>query len=359
MVRYEAHWNKDWEKAGITWVVVVRVRDEVAAEIGAFLVDAWCLGIKDAYHLELPLAAWLEERDEHVPPETSEAVEPACARKLVENAVAYGQSLGFLPHRDFRKARRVFGSIKTAQCPREFTFGRDGRPCYVTGPDDDDARINRVLAVLRARFGADGFDFIDQAAEGGADDEDARAAVTGEFFRFIDEQRGPNTALTSFEAQGFLAGVSLLPKPPPQEEWEKHLWDGGGAMPAYPDDATRALVEGGLIVLHSATALSFLEGDFDKAVPAADGLDVVEDSRHFAAGVLRALELRPKVAAWLRGHPEGREAFAVLDGLAPATGAPSAPAAGEEALLRSLADALASLHALAAELRGPPADAQG
>lgn len=36
-------------------------------------------------------------------------ITPAAARKLVEGAVAYAQSLGFAPVPDFKKASRVLG----------------------------------------------------------------------------------------------------------------------------------------------------------------------------------------------------------------------------------------------------------
>ena len=34
-------------------------------------------------------------------------------------------------------------------------------PCYVRGPDDSEARVERVLAMLEMKCGIGGFDFVD------------------------------------------------------------------------------------------------------------------------------------------------------------------------------------------------------
>lgn len=64
------------------------------------------------------------------------------AQHLVLGAVEYARSLGFMPHRDFRRTRRALGSWDG---PSAITFGKDGKPLYVNGPYDDP---ERVLATL-------------------------------------------------------------------------------------------------------------------------------------------------------------------------------------------------------------------
>jgi hypothetical protein len=157
MTRYEAYIRAGWRERGNADLCFIRIRDDNTAELGFFLLDLWCLGVKDAFHIERSPAELKEIIDERYPPEDREALHPACARKLVEGAVDYAQALGFSPHRDFRKARRVFGSIKADDCPETFTFGRDGKPFFVAGPSDDARRIDLVINVLKARLGPDGF----------------------------------------------------------------------------------------------------------------------------------------------------------------------------------------------------------
>jgi hypothetical protein len=161
MARYEAHIRKDWRTAGLTTVIVVRHRDDGSADVAFMLVDVWCLGVKDAFAEFNAPAAWVEDRiREQIPDEEHERLHPACAKKLIEGAVAYSERLGFAPHRDYRKARKVFSGIDASVCPTDFTFGRDGKPCYIAGENDSQERINRVLAILETRCGEGGFHYV-------------------------------------------------------------------------------------------------------------------------------------------------------------------------------------------------------
>jgi hypothetical protein len=87
-------------------------------------------------------------------------VEPCCARKLVEQAVAYAQGLGFAPHPDFKKAARVFGGLKADECGRQFTFGRDGKPFYCSGPNETEEQSCRIVTQLTRRCGEGNFHYL-------------------------------------------------------------------------------------------------------------------------------------------------------------------------------------------------------
>lgn len=161
MTRYEAHIEKNWSQHGLAQLIVARIRENGLADCGAFLVDSYCLGVKEAiFAADLSSAAREDMIAACLPEEQRESIHPACAKKLVEGAVAYAASLGFDPARDFRKARRVLSGLDAALCPTVFTFGRDGRPCYVQGPNDTPERVERVLALLEARCGPDGFNYL-------------------------------------------------------------------------------------------------------------------------------------------------------------------------------------------------------
>jgi hypothetical protein len=89
-----------------------------------------------------------------------DALEPACARRLVEQGVHYAAGLGFQPHPDYKKACRVFGGTEAGACDREFVFGQNGRPCFVQGPNDSPQRAQQILRTLKARCGEGNFDYL-------------------------------------------------------------------------------------------------------------------------------------------------------------------------------------------------------
>lgn len=204
MIRYEAHIEKGWEEAGLGHVLVARVRDDGYADIGSFIVDLHCLGVKDAAFAPDFSGSDLEEFvSDRLPGALRERIHPACAKKLIEGTLAYAQSLGFAPHRDFRKARKVLSGIDASLCPRKFTYGRDGRPCYSRGPYDSDERVDRILRILEARCGPDGFDYIGIESDEG---EDPRAGL----IEWLDSE--PPEVPRFYELSGLITAMLICPE---------------------------------------------------------------------------------------------------------------------------------------------------
>lgn len=136
-------------------VVVPAARDKLST--CCYLVDTWCMGVKNALgprrmgrrELDAFRRQVFEQwESEGIP------IPVGLAQHLVLGAVEYARSLGFEPHRDFRRARRLLGSWDG---PSAITFGRDGKPCYVNGPYEDP---EWALATLERTVGRDGFHFI-------------------------------------------------------------------------------------------------------------------------------------------------------------------------------------------------------
>jgi hypothetical protein len=210
MTRYEAFIEKSWRENGLTQLLVARIRADGRAEIGFFLIDLWCLGVKDAFlYDDGTESAFRELITERLPEEFRERLHPACAKKLVDGALAYAADLGFAPPRDYRKARRALSGLDASACPESFTFGRDGRPCYVKGPHDTPDRVERVLAILSARRGADGFDY--EPVDDEADTEDDRLDARGALRMFFDDL-GPASP-DFYEFAGLVAALHLCPTP--------------------------------------------------------------------------------------------------------------------------------------------------
>jgi len=128
--------------------------------IGAvfFLVDVFCLGIKDAFYDVLSPAEY-DHRLSGLQHETFRALHPTCARKLVEGAEAYARALGFNPHADYQRARQIFGDLDATACPTHYVFGKDGQPFFMSGPYDTPARCRSIIDTLTRRCGPEGFHY--------------------------------------------------------------------------------------------------------------------------------------------------------------------------------------------------------
>ena len=150
---------------GLGTIVITRKTEQRQILIANFLVDVFCLGVKDAF---IRLVREPEYRDflqQLRMRESLKPISPERARKLVEEAEGYALDLGFKAHRDYQKAKKIFGDINPDDCPDEFAFGQNGLPLYIAGPFDNPRTQERIIKTLTDTRGPDGFHFV--AAPGG------------------------------------------------------------------------------------------------------------------------------------------------------------------------------------------------
>jgi len=153
---------------GMGMVLVVRNKSQGRYEAGAFLLDTYCLGVKDAFYTDYRKIETTAELLEKIFPSGDyKEVTAACGRKLVERAVTYAQSLGFAPAKDYKMAARVFGGISPDSCSEDFTFGYEGKPMYIQGPNDSQVKADRISMALERKLGKGNFHFT--LAVGGFD----------------------------------------------------------------------------------------------------------------------------------------------------------------------------------------------
>jgi hypothetical protein len=151
---------------GIAQVLVSRELDNGPVAFAAFLVDRYCLGVKDAFCGFMARGEYFERIYERVAA-TSDLVslKPAAARKLVEDAVQYAAGLGLSAHSGYARARQIFGNIDAADSDRQFEFGQDGKPLFISGPHDSPGRCQSIIGILTERLGAGNFDYVVNVSE--------------------------------------------------------------------------------------------------------------------------------------------------------------------------------------------------
>jgi hypothetical protein len=221
MTRFEAYIDQEWELLGLANIVLARINSDGSAEYAHLIVDCFCLGVKDVMVTtgvsESDCREYLKIAMQTGVPES---MHPACARKLIEGAVAYAEALGFAPHRDYRKARRVFSGVDASICPRAFTYGCEGRPRFIRGPHDSEERVQRVLTILEAKLGADGFDYEDPDD----DDDDESLLAREELMDWLEAE--PEDVPRFYEFSGMVTGLLLSPSLMPPLTIIDLLWGG-------------------------------------------------------------------------------------------------------------------------------------
>ena len=139
---------------GVALTLVARAERHDGVSVCGYLVDTFCLGVKNAIGPERvrrrDLSSFIRIYFGAFPsPPIPAPLE--LVQHLVLGAVAYAERLGFSPHPDFEAARSHLGRLEE---PCAISFGRNGRPLYVAGPYDDPRAL---VAVLRRHLGAGEF----------------------------------------------------------------------------------------------------------------------------------------------------------------------------------------------------------
>jgi hypothetical protein len=143
--------------AGLVGVVVARQHRYERVSVCGYLVDVYCLGVKDVVGpravTERELPAFLGRFfGAFASPPLEAPID--LAQHLVWGAVAYARELGFEPARGFDAAAGHLGDLGEASAIR---FGRDGKPVFLQGPNDD---AGRILSTLRGSVGEGNFEFV-------------------------------------------------------------------------------------------------------------------------------------------------------------------------------------------------------
>ena len=151
-------------ETGLGTVIVTRRTLEGDIAICAFIVDVFCLGVKNALfkvvsenEYEHTLKPQIIESNNGI---EFEKIHQTCARKLIEGAVKYANNLGFNSHPDYKNAKNIFGDIDSNVCPVKYVYGKEGKPYYMRGPHESMNDAKNIIEKLGKKCGEGGFDYV-------------------------------------------------------------------------------------------------------------------------------------------------------------------------------------------------------
>ncbi|MEM9216721.1 MAG: DNA-binding response regulator [Cyanobacteria bacterium P01_F01_bin.150] len=150
--------RSDVKSNGLSQIFILRVDDRNHHWVSSYLIDCWCLGIKDTLGpRQVTLKQYermVEETEERFGQNLRE-ITLEQALSVVYGAEDYARGLGFEPHSDFRRSRAHLGPRPDPLIDIE--FGKDGKPFYISGPYDNPEKI---MATLQKSMGEGNFDYI-------------------------------------------------------------------------------------------------------------------------------------------------------------------------------------------------------
>lgn len=170
--------STQWKEQGMAVIYVSRRRANGNLIVGNYLVDVFCLGLKNTSYIydisDSDFDEFVSDYKEKAQLEF-EVISSDMAHNVIYGAIEYAEDLGFQPNKAFKVTEFILEPVESIPYI-DVEFGRNGRPFYVAGPHDDSLRI---VNILSEKLGDDGFDFYDSsdgddeyADYGDASDED-------------------------------------------------------------------------------------------------------------------------------------------------------------------------------------------
>jgi hypothetical protein len=161
-----------WED-GISNVLISREITSNKVGFAMFLVDMYCLGVKDAFGNVVSRGEYQPMYRKLAGKYRIASLEPADLRKLVEGAVDYARSIGLEPHGEYHKVRTIFGDVDAGKSTSAFEYGyEDGKPHFIAGPNDGAFRCQQIIDTLERTCGPDGYYFTIPFHDDTSDDDD-------------------------------------------------------------------------------------------------------------------------------------------------------------------------------------------
>jgi hypothetical protein len=156
---YECLINPSWKEKGLATVLVSRRQPDGNLLFGVYLVDILCLGLKNTF---CNADFFLSRYSTHLvrklyPDEDPVQCSKDTGHQIIYGAIAFARGFGFNPHRDFDLSQYVLDEPGSLEAVPEIEFGRDGKPLFIAGPDDN---VPRILRQLESTAGRGHFDYI-------------------------------------------------------------------------------------------------------------------------------------------------------------------------------------------------------
>lgn len=152
-----SRWKSD--DTGLVEVLVARQQPDGNVCLGLYLVDKFCLGLKNTLsQANVPLSVYHNELIDTFFPETKpEKCSPELAHQMIYASIEYAAQFGFQPERDFALTQHLLAPRGELAEPYQLTFGKDGKPFFIAGPHDN---VARVLRQLEKTAGPGNFDYV-------------------------------------------------------------------------------------------------------------------------------------------------------------------------------------------------------
>lgn len=148
--------DEEW-RDGLGYVIVIREHTGGKKSFAAYLIDRWCVGVKDTFFNVRQDDDSIEELLSRVGEYRLQEVSYNEAHNMVWGAVDYAEEAGIKPHKDFATTQ-YFLEEDTDEIPLiEYEFGKDGKHYLVA---KSQLELSKYLQTMKKNLSEDEYSFV-------------------------------------------------------------------------------------------------------------------------------------------------------------------------------------------------------
>ncbi len=160
---HECWVNSDWEESGSATVCISRMHTNGNVTYAMYLVDLYCLGVKESFFdFNVPISEYREFIDDVNCNLGIVKIDYVLAHNIVFAAKEYADELGFTPHKSFTSVSQYLLEEDTEEVElMDIPCGCDGKPMLIKTKDTSNAEAQSVVAQLDRAVGKGNYNILD------------------------------------------------------------------------------------------------------------------------------------------------------------------------------------------------------
>lgn len=162
--------NQSWKEKGFATIIISRNHVNGNFTFGVYLVDLYCLGVKDTFYNFNVYTEFIELLDKFKKEQGMVESEYALVHNIIYGAVEYAEDLGFKPDKDFEVSQYLLEEDDDKVEFIDVEFGLNGKPAIFIWKEKHPANI---IATLERSVGKGNFTvFSGEDIEGEEEEND-------------------------------------------------------------------------------------------------------------------------------------------------------------------------------------------
>jgi hypothetical protein len=139
-------------------IVVARQQSDGLLVFGSFMVDMLLLGVKDAHAEANVPSCQIKTMLPYIYPDTDPVpCDLGLAHQIIYQSIDYAAKYDMKPHKDYPVAQHLLDPRGMYPENHSLTFGKDGKPLFISGPYDN---VDLIMRKLERTAGVGNYDYL-------------------------------------------------------------------------------------------------------------------------------------------------------------------------------------------------------